>query len=222
MLSAVLSQLTITSYLYCYATLMRLHSSNLLKRVRHSTLNLRYCTRLFYLVFFSSLVIFSPSLQAKKQSIEYKIKAAYLYNFSKFTTWPADISFEEGQSFTICILGKDPFGTVITPIENKTVHGQQIKLLYFLHMHPDVSECKIVFIAETRSKKVQSILKTLSGLSILTVGQSSQFAITGGIIGFVIQNNRVQFQINETAAQRAQLFFDSRLLRLGQRVTTKQ
>jgi hypothetical protein len=79
-----------------------------------------------------------------------------------------------------------------------------------------------VFITKTKPKKVQSILKTLSGLNILTVGESANFAANGGIIGFIINNGRVQFQINQSAAQTAQLTFDARLLKLGHPVRSKQ
>jgi hypothetical protein len=69
---------------------------------------------------------------------------------------------------------------------------------------------------------VQSILLVLSNTNILTVGESSDFALSGGMIGFVIQDGHVQFQINKQVAKNAQLKFDPRLLKLGQVVRTKQ
>jgi hypothetical protein len=201
---------------------MRPRYSNLLKTAQYSVRNLSDRTRLLCLVCFSTLLIVSASVHANEQSIEYKIKAAYLYHFSKFTQWPDQIAFPEQDAFTLCIVGKDPFGSIITPIENKTAHGLQIKLVYFSRVNSQLRQCNVVFIAKTKPKKVQSILKTLSGLNILTVGESTNFAVNGGIIGFIIDNGRVQFQINQSAAQTAQLRFDARLLKLGQHVTTKQ
>ncbi|MEE9413526.1 MAG: YfiR family protein [Methylococcales bacterium] len=201
---------------------MQLRNSNLFKNFHCSIHSLLYRTGLLYLVFFSTLVILTPSAQAKEHSIEHKIKAAYLYNFSKFTDWPEEIAFAEQKSFSICILGEDPFGSVITPIENKKAHKLPIKLQYFSQIDTNVDQCKIVFIAETDADDVQSILLALSDTNILTVGESSNFATIGGMIGFVIQNGRVQFQINKQAAKKAQLKFDPRLLKLGLVVRTKQ
>jgi hypothetical protein len=199
---------------------MQLRKSSLFKSVHCSLLNLLYRTGLLSLVFFSTLVVLTPSVQAKEPSIEYKIKAAYLYNFSKFTDWPEEVAFAKQKTFSICILGEDPFGSVITPIENKKVHKQSIKLQYFSQIDADVGQCKILFIADTYD--VQSILLTLSDTNILTVGESNNFATSGGMIGFVIQDGRVQLQINKQAAKSSRLKFDPRLLKLGQVVRTNQ
>jgi hypothetical protein len=105
---------------------------------------------------------------------------------------------------------------VIAPIKTKQVRKKPIKLLYFSQMGSGVNQCKILFIAKTEKNDEQSILLALANNNILTVGESSEFAINGGIIGFVINNGRVQFQINKQAARRARLEFDPRLLKLGQ------
>lgn len=173
--------------------------------------------RALYLVLFSILVITSSPLQAKKQSIEYRIKAAYLYNFSKFTDWSDHRrAVADHNIFTLCILGKDPFGSAIAPIKTKKVRKKPIKLLYFSQMEPGINQCNILFIPESEKNHTQSIFLALADNNILTVGESSGFATSGGIIGFIIENGRVQFQINKQAARRAGLEFDPRLLNLGQ------
>ncbi len=202
--------------------MMQLHSSGLFQSLNYTITRLCSCTQLLYPVFFSTFLILSPSLQAKEQSIEYKVKAAYLYNFSKFTDWPNDSAFTEQKTFTICILGDDPFGSAIAPIKTKYIRKQPIKLMYFSQMDPGINQCKILFIAETNTNAVQSILLTLADSNILTVGESSDFAINGGIIGFVINDGRVQFQVNKQAARRARLEIDPRLLKLGQVVRQKK
>ncbi|MEE9425893.1 MAG: YfiR family protein [Methylococcales bacterium] len=195
---------------------MQVHCSCLLKSLCDSITKSCCCTRLLYLVFFPIFFIASPLLQANEQSIEYKVKAAYLYNFSKFTDWPDDRAIVEQNTFTLCILGDDPFGSIITPIKTKHVRKKPIKLLYFSQMGPGIKQCKILFISETQRNQTQSILLALADSNILTVGESNQFINDGGIIGFVIDNDRVQFQINKQAAKRARLEFDPRLLKLGQ------
>ncbi len=178
------------------------------------------CKRFINLLFLSILIGISPCkyLEAKEHSLEYKIKAAYLYNFSKFTDWPNQASFNETQSFYICILGKDPFGSTLTPIENKTIHGKQIKLVFLNRLDSSITDCRVLYIAEQNQYAVQSILQAISNTSILTVGDADNFATNGGIIGFVIEDGHVRLQINETVAYQAKLKFDPRLLRLGKSV----
>ena len=60
-------------------------------------------------------VLFSGCLVADDANLEYKIKAGYLYNFTKFITWPE----VNGATFNLCILGADPFGALIDPIQKK-------------------------------------------------------------------------------------------------------
>jgi hypothetical protein len=168
---------------------------------------------LFVIVFFIASIV--QPIYASNQSSEYKIKAGYLYNFTKFIDWPDDSESSPEQTFTICLLGNDPFGDVLTPINNKKAKGQQIELVRFTRMSQEVSNCKILFISRSEQKHIKNILHELSGLSILAVGDMDNFAEAGGIVGFVIRDGRVRLTINHMAAQQANLNISAKLLEIA-------
>ena len=71
-----------------------------------------------------ALLFFSHILFADDSGVEYKIKAGYIYNFTKFITWPED----DAATFNLCLLGEDPFDILIDPIEKRVAHGKPIKV----------------------------------------------------------------------------------------------
>jgi len=56
------------------------------------------------------------------------------------------------------------------------------------------------------------------GPGVLTVGEGEAFAHAGGVIAFVIENRRVRFDINQTAADSAGLQLSSKLLSVARLV----
>ena len=146
---------------------------------------------------------------------EYQIKAAFLYNFAKFVDWPAKALPGASTSITLCILGEDPFGTDLEQIlDGKTVNGKSIVIKRFRGIR-GLEGCHILFISSSERHHLPEILGALRGASMLTVGETERFAKLGGIINFTIEENKVRFEINVDAAERAGLKISSRLLKLG-------
>jgi hypothetical protein len=152
--------------------------------------------------------------QSKPQ--EYQVKAIYLYNFSKFVQWPASAGSKD--TFAICVLGRDPFGSALDAalagekMEQKTIVALRI---------PDVQEaakCQILFIANSEAARVKQILSALGKNNILTVSDIPEFSQNGGVIQFVIQENKVRFEVNLTAADKAGLTLSSQLLKVASAV----
>lgn len=169
-------------------------------------------------MFLLVLITSSPLLYARGQSLEYKVKAAYLYNFLKFTLWPEQDSPDEAPMLRVCILGDNPFGESLAPLENRILNGWRIKLLEMTDPDFVDDDCNLLFIAEANPDKNRALLQAVSRPGLLTVGESDHFTDNGGIIGFVIRDQTVKIQINETAAKTAGLEFDPRLLKLGRAV----
>jgi hypothetical protein len=161
----------------------------------------------------------STTVSAYAQSAtEYQVKAAFLFNFAKFAEWPADAFFKSDAPLQICILGQDPFGHDLEQlIAEKTVSGHRIEV-----DHPEgavqARACEILFISSTGKPQIQQILDSLKGANVLTVGDTPGFAQMGGVINFVLDDNRVRFEINLKAASTAHLKISSRLLTVAKLV----
>jgi hypothetical protein len=148
---------------------------------------------------------------------EYQVKAAFLFNFAKFVDWP-EAALARDSSVNVCVLGDDPFGPVLNrTVEGKTVHDRPIRVARVSDL-AEVFECHVLFISGSHRRELPRLLPTLSGLSILTVGEMAGFAQSGGMIAFTTDEDRVRFEINNEAAERAGLRISSQLLKLATRV----
>jgi len=160
-------------------------------------------------------LIGSPNLYSQAAApTEYEVKAAYLYNLGKFVEWPAKTA-TASDSFSICVLGHDPFGpTLDTLIAKETINGKSIVVKRLLKPQDAVS-CHILFISSSEESRLKEILSTLDKANVLTVSDMPQFTKRGGMIQFVLDANRVRFEINLTSAERAGLTLSSQLLKVA-------
>ena len=177
---------------------------------------------IFYSLLLTGCLYFmSPGREIKSQTLdgtelsEQQVKAAYLYNFAKFVEWPDSAFSSDTDPIQIAIIGDDPFGIILDQIiKNKTLNGRPLLINRFQSMPSDL-HFHIVFIGNNDTTQVRSILQQLDSLPVLTVGDMKDFATKGGCINFIFKQNRVLFEINMDASQRAGLKISSRLLRLA-------
>lgn len=143
---------------------------------------------------------------------EYRIKAAFLYNFSRFTSWPEQAIPDNGN-FTVCVLGKDPFGESLDSLAGKKVNNNSLAVGRFTSLDK-IEGCQLVYVNLPKKdlKKAMSVLKQHP---ILTVSDMDSFTDAGGIIRFKLVNNKVRFDINIDAARTANLSISSKLLSLA-------
>jgi YfiR/HmsC-like len=169
-------------------------------------------------LFLITVTLCSLAVAAQAQSAtEYQVKAAFLFNFAKFVEWPAD-AFAADVPLQICVLGQDPFGRDFEQvIEDKTVNGHRLEVAHPEGV-PQARACQILFIASSEKSRLREILTGLKGASVLTVGDTPGFAQLGGIINFVLDDNRVRFEINQKAAELMRLKLSARLLTVAKLV----
>ena len=155
---------------------------------------------------------------AQQKPTEYAVKAAYLYNFGKFVKWPADSQAARGASFSICILGDDPFGASLQQtVAGETIAGKPAAVKRISRAR-DAAGCNILYIGPNQDRRVAEILAAVDKQSTLTVSDIPEFTDRGGMIGFVLESGRVRFQINLAAAQEARLTLSSELLKVAAEV----
>ena len=165
----------------------------------------------------SSLVVEQKSTWAEvppSPMPEYAVKAAYLYQFSRFTAWPASAMGNPDASVSLCILGTNPFSTELDALTGKFIHqhGVSIKLLTQI---PDTAGCLILFISQSQQPRLQEILATVKNHSMLTVSDIEGFAQMGGMIEFVPEGATIRFAINTRSSSTAGISLSSKLLRLA-------
>jgi len=147
-----------------------------------------------------------------REASEYEIKAAFLYNFARFVEWPPEASPGADDPLAICIVGEDPFGNFLNGlIKGKTISGHKL-VVRRLKPAGDPKGCQVAFISSSEREHLRSVLESLKGGGVLTVGDTEGFAAIGGVINFTMQDNKVHFDVNVDAAERARLKISSKLL----------
>ncbi len=146
---------------------------------------------------------------------EYEVKSAFIYNFAKFLEWPANAFASADSPIIIGIIGDDPFGGLLQQtVRGKTAAGRRIEVKHFDKVR-DCQLCHILFVSASERGRLSKILDRLKGSSVLTVGETAGFVRQGGIIGFVMDDNKVGFEVNVGAAKQAGLKISSKLLKLA-------
>ncbi len=167
-----------------------------------------------FLVLFLSACICAPALGNPNRKREYEIKAAFLYNFTKFVAWN-DASFPDDRApFVIAVLGDDPFGDALSALERETAHGRPIVVRRAASLDA-LGPCHLLFVSSSAESRLAAVLRAAHARNILTVGDMEGFASRGGIIELVLAGDRVGFEINMNSARLAGLAISSKLLALA-------
>jgi len=146
---------------------------------------------------------------------EYRVKAAFLFNFARFVEWPPESFQNPHEPIAICVLGHDPFGRSL----EDTVAGREIegRSLFVRHISSpkEVAECHVLFIDSVEKKRASPVLAAIATPGVLTVGEADGAPSGGMIITFILEGGKIRFAINTAAAAREKLRFSSRLLSLA-------
>jgi hypothetical protein len=146
---------------------------------------------------------------------EYEVKAAFLYNFLRYTEWPADANPGPGVPLLIGVLGDESLDrTLGAVLRGKTVQGRLLEVRR-VRLGPEARVSHLLFVSASERVRVGQVLDAVRGAPVLTVGETDGFAQAGGVINFVLEEGRVRFEVNQEAAQRARLRLSSRLLALA-------
>lgn len=161
---------------------------------------------------------FLARASAQSEYAEYQIKAAFLFNFAKFVDWPLDAFKDEKQPMTFCTIGDDPFRGALDEVVSGKMSGSHAIRIQHYKLPQDILGCHILFIGSQQKKRMAAIMDYLKNSPVLTVGESEGFVQQGGMIGFVLEDDKLRFNINLDSARHAQLRVSSRLLSLAKTV----
>ena len=170
--------------------------------------------RFLLLMLSVGLCLSSFSYAQLPEEDEYKIKAAFLFNISKFVDWPSDTFSNESAPIVIGILGEDPFGDFLSFVEGKTIKGRRVVVKYF-NISQDVMRCHVLFICQSEKNKVSNYFPELNVNGMLTIGDMERFAQNGGMINLIKLDDKIHFEINVDAAENSGLVISSKLLNLA-------
>lgn len=166
----------------------------------------------FAILAFASLSCISYGQEPKPS--EYQIKAAYLYNFSRFVVWPERTVMSDAR-FEICVWGTDPFGVILDDtLAGESVQGRRL-IARRISKSQEAVTCRILFVSVSEGDRLKEILGAVDKTNVLTVSDIPRFLQRGGMIQFVLEKGKVRFEVNLTNATQGGLTLSSDLLKVA-------
>jgi hypothetical protein len=151
-------------------------------------------------------------IRQKDKVSEYNLKAAFVYNFTKYIEWKPSTGENE---FVIGIIGASPINDpLVEVVKTETVDGKKIIIKQF-NKPADISSCHILFISQHAAVSLEDILAKTAGKNMLIISEQDGYAEQGTAINFVIVNRKLKFEANVKAINAAGLTASSQLLKLA-------
>jgi hypothetical protein len=156
-----------------------------------------------------------PALGAEVRVLEYAVKANFLYKFADYVSWPAQALGADNAPVNLCVAGDDPFGRVLDDaVAGERLGTHPLAVRRMDEVTPD-APCHILFTRGSARQDIADALKAVEGRPVLTITEASNHGPGGGVITFVLKDNRVRFEIDQQAAAANGLEVSSKLLELA-------
>lgn len=148
-------------------------------------------------------------------SKEYQVKAAFLYNFTKFIEWPPQSFSRTTDPIVIGVLGHAALGTELQRIvQGRRVNGRGI-VVKQMEAVDDARSIHLLFVSASEDARLAGLASAIARSPVLSVGESPSFATSGGAIIFVLDDDKVRFEINIASIERAGLHVSAQLQKLA-------
>jgi len=162
-----------------------------------------------------------PVGAAGQRNLVYEVKGTYLYKFLPFVEWPTTAFADATAPFRLCVLGTDPFGSSLDALFlNEKVQGHPI-VVDRLKDEATAGSCHLVFAPDSSSARLPALIKATEHKSVLLVGESRRLLELCGAISFVVEGERVRFDISLAGLASHNLKASSKLLQIAREASDK-
>lgn len=148
------------------------------------------------------------------ESGEYMLKAAFLYNFAIFTSWPG----RSMDNFNLCIYGKDPFNRDFDALMQKKNVNERKVIIHRMNTTDQLDQCQLVFISRAAISDLAGVINSIQDKPVLTVADSPGVSEQGVVLNMNVKDDKITFEANLNRARKAGLNLSSQLLRLATEV----
>jgi hypothetical protein len=160
----------------------------------------------------AAIMLAAPAVSGAQSVTQPALRAAFLYNFAKFTEWPGS---SPSAPLTLCVLDDGPVEDALNElVASSTVNGRAVAISRDVS-GPRLRNCQILYVGDMTSGRTSAILEELRGAPVLTVSNGDDFVRNGGMVGLFVEDGRMRFIVNPDTAQRAGVRLSSKLLQLA-------
>ncbi len=158
---------------------------------------------------------------ATATTVEYQLKAGFLFNFAKLVTWPTNV-FAPEEPLRIGVWDKGEAQKIlVAELAKKRVGDRTIEVIR-CRKREDMHGCAMFFITRGQAELARELLKSASGRPVLTIGEFDRFGARGGCINFIRKGDNIRFEINPGAIERAGLKISSKVSAMAVIVQTQE
>jgi hypothetical protein len=163
---------------------------------------------------FVAVQLLASAVTMAQGAVEPALKAAYLYNFVKFTEWRAE-AVPSDASIRLCVLGDEAVETALEQtVKNRQVGGRSFTVMR-VNVDDALSSCRVLYVTGLDRRRLAQLLERIKAAPVFTVSDLDGFAAFGGVGQLFVENGKMKFALNPTSAQRAGLRLSSKLLALA-------
>ncbi|MBI5102048.1 MAG: YfiR family protein [Nitrospirae bacterium] len=164
-----------------------------------------------------SAPLHTPASAAADSGIEeLTLKAVYIEKITRFVEWPRESAIDDtSKPFVIGIIGDNAFEPVLKKIFSSIKIRDKKVTVRRISDIDGIAGCHLLFISNISKEKLQKVLASTMGRPILTVGDTEGFAAGGVLVNFYVSNNKLRFEINETAVRESVLSFSYMLMQIA-------
>lgn len=174
--------------------------------------NIRQIAAVVAVLLLAASAFVPHTVQARVSANEAAVKAGYIYNFMKFVEWPSEVV---RQDYIVCMLGSNPFGSVIESLSRKTIRDRGIRVVTDVALD-QTKYCHVVFVSRSEAGRLMPALLYLRRLPVLSISDIEGFSDKGGVIELVTgTNNEIAFRVSQSSAEYVGLRVSSKLLSMS-------
>jgi hypothetical protein len=163
-------------------------------------------------------LLFGVRAEAQSAMSESQVKAMFVYNFLKFVEWPVDSSAGTKDPFVVIIIGEGATADATEHFLESKMIGERPLVVRRIRWDQSLAGARAAFVLERDEKRLHRVLDAAASAGVLTIGEGESFTSRGGVIGLLVEDRRVRFDVDTSAAQNAGLRISSKLLALTRAV----
>jgi len=152
---------------------------------------------------------------------EYELKAAFLYNFTKFIEWPTNRFQDAHAPFVVAVAGHGPCTAELEKIaKERKVNGRTL-IIKWVKIPEAAKGAHVLFVSVSEDSRLKEWLAAAHGAGVLSIGESEPFARQGGMINFGLEGEKIRFDLNIERADAAGLKVSAQMQKLARTVRRK-
>lgn len=161
------------------------------------------------------LLLLMPVAGYAQQATEHAVKAAVVHKITKFVSWPEDAFQSNKSPIRFCVAGSEPLRAALTRLQVHEVHGRSFLVRGVADPVDASGGCDVLYLSDEGVSDPSLWVHEIADKPVLTFGESKKDEADSSIVTISINRNKVRFDINVAASERARLNISAQLLQLA-------